>query len=325
MFGNLFGGKKPASSGAGAGARPKAPSQAAGSKPEANPNPKARAAATAKLRRENLKKRFAILGETSQGSMSKVYRALDNKAGRTVCLKVQDKAKTAAAIERAVKIGRPTEGEIGMRMSHPRVVRTYEFGLTTEGEYYLVMDFIEGISLTEVRKNRVLALPDRLELLAQAAEALAEVHAKGFIHHDFGPKNLLVDRDDRVKLIDFGLAVPNTPTFRRPGNRTGTLNYMAPELLRRESTDERIDIFSFGVTTFEFLTRRLPYDDANISMATMTQRISQEPQDPAVVNPSLPEPVCALIRKTLARRPDDRWPRMDTLPEALRELASEYS
>ena len=309
MFGNLFGGKKPSAS----GSRPKARS---------GPAPAAKATAPAKLRRENLKKRFTILAETGQGSMSRVYRAMDNKAGRSVCLKVQDKEKTADALARSSKIGRPTEGEIGMRMSHPRVVRTYEFGLSGVGEYYLVMDFIEGINLTDLRKTRALPLSERLELLAQAAEALSEVHARGFIHHDFGPKNILIDRDDRVKLIDFGLAVPNTPTFRRPGNRTGTLNYMAPELLRREATDERIDIFSFGATAFEFLTRRLPFDEiSNTSMATMMQRVGHDAPDPATFNPTLPAPLCALILKALARRPDDRWPRMDTLPDALRELA----
>ena len=101
-------------------------------------------------------------------------------------------------------------------------------------------------------------LGEKLELLAQAAEGLAAVHAQGFIHHDIGPQNFLVDREQQVKLIDFGLAVPNTPLFHRPGNRTGTLQYMAPELIRREATDERIDIFSFGAMAFEFLTGGCP-------------------------------------------------------------------
>ncbi len=310
MFGKLFGAKKPTPPRPGA---------------KAAPPPPPKAPALAKLRRENIKRRFTILSETGQGSMSRVYRALDNKAGRTVCLKVQDKAKTAAAIARSTKIGRPTEGEIGVRLTHQNVVRTHDFGLSSIGEYFLVMDFIEGINLQDLRKSRTIALPDRLELLAQAAEGLAEVHAKGFIHHDVGPKNLLVDRDDRVKLIDFGLAVPNTPTFRRPGNRTGTLNYMAPELLRREPTDERIDIFSLGATAFEFLTGRLPYDDANVSMATMMQRINIDPLDPAKANPRLPEDVCALLRRMIARRKEDRWPDMATLPDALRALAEAHA
>ena len=130
-----------------------------------------------------------------------------------------------------------------------------------------------------------------MELLAQAAEGLAAVHAAGFIHHDINPRNFLVNREQQVKLIDFGLSVPNTPAFRRPGNRTGTLQYMAPELLRREPIDERIDIFAFGVLAFEFLTDRLPYD-ANNSTTLMLQRINTEPLDPAVVKPKLSEELC---------------------------------
>jgi serine/threonine protein kinase len=273
--------------------------------------------------RVNLERRFAIISETSQGSMSRVYRALDNGTGRTVCLKVQDRDKTAAAAARSAQEGRPSEGEIGQQVVHPNVVRTFEFGETTRREYYIVMEYIDGVSLTYVRESRPMKWRQKLELLAQAAEGLAAVHAAGFIHHDFGPKNVLVNRDDQVKVIDFGLAVPNTPAFHRPGNRTGTLQYMAPELLRREPTDERLDVFSFGVTAFEFLTNRLPYDaPADNTMAQMMARINQEPADPAKVNPRLPEPLCDLLRKTLARRKEDRWPKMATLPEVLRAIAA---
>ena len=123
-------------------------------------------------------------------------------------------------------------------------------------------------------------------MLAQAAEGLAAVHAAGFIHHDISPRNFLVNREQQVKLIDFGLAVPNTAAFRRPGNRTGTLLYMAPELIRRESTDERIDIFAFGALAFEFLTDRLPFDanDAN-SMASCSSGSITDPLDPARPTP----------------------------------------
>ncbi len=138
-----------------------------------------------------------------------------------------------------------------------------------------------------IRESRSARTAQKVELLAQAAEGLAAVHAAGFIHHDINPRNFLVDREQHVKLIDFGLTVPNTPAFRRPGNRTGTLQYMAPELLRREPIDERIDIFAFGVMAFEFLTDRLPYDATN-STTMMLQRINTEPLDPAVVKPKLP-------------------------------------
>jgi serine/threonine protein kinase len=267
----------------------------------------------------NLERRFTIVAETGQGSMSRVYRATDNETGRSICLKVQDLAKTTAAAARSSKTNRPSEGAIGQRIVHPHVVRTFEHGMSTKGEHYIVMEFIDGLSFNYIRESRGLDLAGKIDLLAQAAEGLAAVHAAGFIHHDFGPKNLLVTRDDQVKLIDFGLAVPNTQAFHRPGNRTGTLNYMAPELLRRENTDQRLDVFSFGVTAYEFLTGKLPYDATN-SMAMMLQRINHDPLDIAQAGPRLPEELCALIRKVMARNIRDRWPSMATLAASLREL-----
>jgi serine/threonine protein kinase len=271
-------------------------------------------------RRVNLQSRFTIVSETSRGSMSRVYRAVDNETGRTVCLKVQLPEKNeAAAVRASGQEPRPPEGEIAIQLIHPHVVRTFEYGESNKGEHYLVMEYIDGVSLQYIRETRAARTAQRVELLAEAAESLAAVHAAGFIHHDINPRNFLVDREQRVKLIDFGLAVPNTPAFRRPGNRTGTLQYMAPELLRREPIDERIDIFAFGVLAFEFLTDRLPYDASN-QTTMMLQRINAEPLDPAKVKPKLSEEICEILRKLTARRKDLRWPSMSTLPEALRSV-----
>ncbi|GIW86724.1 MAG: serine/threonine protein kinase [Isosphaeraceae bacterium] len=298
MFGKLFGSGKP---------RPT---------PGQPPRP-----APVKAKRVNLVRRFTLIAETGQGSMSKVYRAVDNETGRTICLKVQDSQKTAAAIARSASVGRLSEGEIAQKIIHPNVVRTFDWGLSTKGEYYIVMEFIDGVSLIYCRESKNLALPEKIELLAQAADALAAVHHSGFIHRDFGPKNLLVNRENQVKLIDFGLAVPNTPAFRRPGNRTGTLTYMAPELVRREPTDERIDIFSFGVTAFEFLSGRLPYDvNPADPMAVMRSRINNQPLKLEDVAPRIPAQLAALVNRTLAKRPEDRWPSAETLGAAFREL-----
>jgi eukaryotic-like serine/threonine-protein kinase len=271
-------------------------------------------------RRENLQRRFSIVSETSQGSMSRVYRAIDNQTGRTVCLKVQAREKNEAAKSRAsASEVRPPEGEMAIHFVHPHVVRTLEYGTSIKGEHYLVMEYIDGVSLQYVRESRSTRTAQKVELLAQASEGLAAVHAGGFIHHDINPRNFLVDRDQNVKLIDFGLAVPNTPAFVRPGNRTGTVQYMAPELLRREPIDERIDIFAFGVLAFELLTDRLPYDATNTT-TMMLQRINSEPLDPAVIKPKLSEELCNILRQLTAKRKDQRWPRMCTLAEALRSI-----
>lgn len=302
MFGKLFGAKKHGQS------------TAAASRSAAHQ--------VSKGKRVNLQKRFSGLTETGHhASMSKVYRAIDTQTGRNVCLKVQNPTKTASALARSGGGQRISEGEVASSIAHEHVVRTYEWGLSTKGEYFIVMEFIDGVSFNFVRESRGLALDAKLELLAQAADGLAAVHAAGFIHRDFGPKNVLVDRENRVKIIDFGLAVPNTPIYRRPGNRTGTLAYMAPELVRRESTDERIDIFSLGVTAFEFLTGRQPYD-ANVgdAMAVMRSRMNSEPFKLEKIAPKLPPSLCEIVNRTLAKRPIDRWPAASTLGPALREV-----
>jgi serine/threonine protein kinase len=271
-------------------------------------------------RRVNLQRRFTIVSEMARGSMSRVYRAVDGETGRTVCLKVQLPEKNQAAIARAsAQEARPPEGEIAVQIVHPHVVRTFEHGDSNKGEHYLVMEYIDGVSFQYIRESRLARTAQRVELLAQAAEGLAAVHAAGFMHHDINPRNFLVDREQQAKLIDFGLAIPNTPAFRRPGNRTGTVQYMAPELLRREPIDERIDIFAFGVMAFEFLTDRMPYDASN-NATMMLQRINTEPLDPAKVAPKLSEEICEILRKLTARKPDQRWPTLRTLPEALRSV-----
>ncbi|CAN5908133.1 serine/threonine-protein kinase [soil metagenome] len=272
-----------------------------------------------KLRKVNIKKRFTTITEIGQGSMSTVYKAVDNQSGRVVCLKVQDLVKTTAAAGRTRTEGRPSEGEIGLRIHHPNVVKTFEYGLSTRKEYWLSMEFVEGVSLQYVREVKSRGLPARLKLLIQAADGLAAIHQAGFIHHDFGPKNVLVDQESVAKIIDFGLAVPNTPTFQRPGNRTGTLLYMAPELIRRESTDERMDVFSFGIMAFELLTDRQPYD-ATDQIGIMRQRMNLDPMDIAKAAPDRPENLCNIIRKTLTRRKEDRIRSMVEVANTLREV-----
>src|SRR3954447_25968599 len=104
--------------------------------------------------RVNLDRRFAIVSESGQGSMSKVYRALDNETGRTICLKVQIPEKNLAAAARAEQEQRPPEGEIAIKVVHPNVVRTYEFGLSTKGEHFVVMEYVDGTSLQFARELR---------------------------------------------------------------------------------------------------------------------------------------------------------------------------
>ncbi len=269
--------------------------------------------------RVDLERRFAIIAPTSQGSMSHVYKAIDNTTGKTVCLKVQIQDKHEAALARAHVDNRPDEGEIGLKIVHPNVVRTYECGVSKEGAHYIVMEYVDGVHLQYVRQATKLGTRGKVKLLWQAAEGFAAIHQAGFIHRDINPHNVIVTTRNEVKIIDFGLSVPNTPEYRKPGNRTGTLEYMAPELIRREPTDERLDIFAFGVVAYELMTGKRPYD-APGSIPAMLQKMNLGAMPANLLNPKLSPELTKVLAKAILVRKDDRWSSMAEFARALREV-----
>jgi eukaryotic-like serine/threonine-protein kinase len=209
----------------------------------------------------NVRERFELLREAISGTMSSFYMARDRQTGQLVGLKVLDRQKTLALEARFQNLNKPVEGDIALLMKHPHIVQTFEHGVTTENEQFLVMEFLDGPGLNSLVVGRSALLDGRrVVLLRQAAEALAAVHKAGFIHRDICPRNFVVSRDmATLKLIDFGLSVPATAPFLAAGNRTGTANYMAPEVVRRKPTSQRLDIFSFGVTAYEICAFALPW------------------------------------------------------------------
>ena len=116
--------------------------------------------------------------------------------------------------------------------------------------------------------------------MIELGEAVEYLHKQNWIHRDICPRNVLLDKDYSTKLIDFGLMVPNTAAFQEPGNRTGTANYMAPELIKRQRTDQRIDVFSFSVSCFEMYCKELPWPSlTGVSLEMLLKRINQKPRD----------------------------------------------
>lgn len=224
-------------------------------------------------------KRFEILREAVSGTMSDFNMARDRKTGEVVGLKVLDKEKTDQLEQRFRGLNKPTEGEISMLFEHPRIVKTLFHGLTTKGEQFVVMEFLDGPGLNSLIVARSPLLEgNRLELMREAAEALLVVHEAGFIHRDICPRNFVCSKDAAsLKLIDFGLTVPAKKEFMQPGIRTGTPNYMAPEVVRRKPTDHRLDIFAFGVSMYEMFAFELPWQRGVDGMAAMSHGQSEPP------------------------------------------------
>ncbi|WP_437201209.1 serine/threonine protein kinase [Planctomicrobium sp. SH664] len=273
----------------------------------------------------DIEERFQLMNRLGQGSMSKVWKSIDRKTGRTVAVKVLDKEKTLKLEQRFVGLNRPSEGQMAMVLSHDNVVRTLEHGITTHDEQYLVMEYVDGVSLTylvDAQNDRMKSYC--LSYCVQLGEAINYLHMNDWIHRDLCPRNILVANDNTVKLIDFGLMVPNTPDFRKPGNRTGTANYMAPELIKRLPTDQRIDIFSYSVTCYEMLTKKLPWP-ASDSMESVTQHVNNPPKDILTYAPQLDQQVAETIMKGLERDPDRRWRTMRKMVNELRDAAVRLS
>jgi serine/threonine protein kinase len=275
-----------------------------------------------KLKVADVAKRFDLRGRTGQGSMSKVFQAFDKDLGRTVCLKVLDKEKTANFEARFKAAGKPSEGEVCMMLRHRNIVQTYEHGVTTKREPYLVMEWIEGVGMNFlIETNHIQLQPNRFHFMIQLADAVAYIHNQRFLHRDLCPRNVMVTKENVVKLIDFGLTIPYKPEFCRPGNRTGTADYLAPELIRRQTTDHRVDTFALGTTIFEVFTGGLPWERAASSEETLRRRMSTEPRDPRKLKPGLTEPVYRMLEKAVARDRDLRFQTAAELRDNLKALA----
>ncbi len=276
-----------------------------------------------RIEKVDVTRRFDLIGRVGQGSMSKVWRARDAMSGRTVALKVLDRDKTKRLEARFPGLDKPTEGEVAVQLKHPNIVETYEHGITTDGEQFLVMEFVEGVGLSYLVdvQNKTMK-KHRLQFMIQLGRSIAYFHKQNWIHRDICPRNVLVDRDNQVKLIDFGLVVPNTADFRMPGNRTGTAQYMAPELIKRKSTDQRIDIYSYAITCYEMVTGRLPWEYMGESLDVVIQHMNTPPKDIHLFAPDTDEQIANTIMKGLQADPDDRWSSMNEMVGELHEVQS---
>lgn len=249
--------------------------------------------------RVDLWRRFERLRESTSGTMSAFYKVRDLKSGEIRGLKVIDQTKAAPVEGRYRGLNKPCEGEIGMLITGPHIARTIEWGETITGDPFVLQEFVEGTVLHTVLSSKK-PLPEdrRLDLIRQAAEAIATVHDAGFVHRDICPRNFILRPDGKLILFDFGLTVPDKPVFLQPGNRIGTPNYMAPEVVRRRQADKRLDIFSFGVTAYEIATLAAPWPRGKTGMAALAH---DSPPTPIEEHwPEIPPPLATAIMACLA-------------------------
>lgn len=267
--------------------------------------------------------RYEIVGEIGRGAMGAVWRARDPKLGREVAIKTiaaaaasgQDREEVAGRFER--------EARVAARLTHPGVVAVYDAG--HEGDdLYLVMELVDGDSLAHrLARGDFPAAAEALEIAAQAADALASAHEAGVIHRDIKPANLLLTRDGRVKVSDFGVAkaIGEQTDLTRTGMMVGSPAYMAPEQVKGMQLDGRSDLFSLGVVLFEMVCGRKPFP-ADTVTALVYQILHADPLGDADVTASLNADLSMFLRQVLAKDREERIPDARTFAARARSLAA---
>lgn len=247
---------------------------------------------------------FTPIGLVRQGSMSVIYKATDRATGQLVAIKLH-KPEARKAVDKLESQFRDlTEGQITSSFDHPNVIRCFRHG-DVGGTHYLILEYLEAMTLAGLTSGDSHRLDGRrLAFVRQAAAGLEHVHARRFVHHDFCLKNLLVTSDNRLKVIDFGLATPLLSTSTM-GTRMGTGEILAPEILRRDPSDYRVDIFAWGVVAYQVLSGHWPFESLD-QHQTLSKILNVRPTPLDRRIPALPPEIANFIMRCLEKEPAKR-------------------
>ncbi len=247
--------------------------------------------------------RYKILEEVGSGGMSHVYKAQDLKLNRYVAVKV---LKNEFSRDRNFVTKFRIEAQASAGLSHPNIVNVYDV-VEEDGHYFIVMEFVDGITLKEyIEENGRLNMDKALDISLQIASGLEEAHEHHIIHRDIKPQNIIVSRNGNVKVTDFGIAKAATSNTLTSG-AMGSVHYISPEQARGGYSDERSDIYSLGITMYEMVTGRVPFEgDNNVSVALM--HIQNEMIPPRQYYPEdIYSSFEKIIMKATQKKPEKRY------------------
>lgn len=258
--------------------------------------------------------RYEIMNIIGEGGMAIVYRALDHRLNRYVAVKIM---RSEMATDEDFRRRFNAESQAVAMLSHPNIVAVYDVS-RSEAMEYIVMELIDGITLKQYMDKRgMLAWREAVHFSKQIAKALSQAHARGIIHRDIKPQNIMLLRDGTIKVADFGIAALESEVEEKPdGQAIGSIHYIAPEQARGESPDARSDIYSLGVLMYEMLTGNVPYSGDTLGEIAI-KHMQSAPVSPREVNPEIPEDLERITLKAMASRIDMRY---QSAAELLRDL-----
>ncbi|MGZ6884848.1 MAG: protein kinase domain-containing protein [Acidimicrobiia bacterium] len=260
--------------------------------------------------------RYRLDQEIARGGMATVWRGEDPLLARAVAVKTLD---PTLAEDEALRTRFRREAVAAAAVAHPNIVATYDTG-EDDGVAYIVMELVEGATLRQAIDLHGALPPARAaDIGAQVGDALAAAHARGLVHRDVKPSNVLVQLDGRVKVTDFGIAKAADQVnddLTRAGNVMGTARYLAPEQLEGHQVDERADVYSLGLVMYEMLTGRPPFG-ADTELATAVARLTTAPPAIGSLRAGVPPGLTHVVERALERDPDRRWPNAAAMRDAL--------
>ena len=246
--------------------------------------------------------RYRIAGPLGVGGSSQVYRARDLTLGRDVAIKILDDRAAADATLRRLFV---KEGRALATLSHPNIVAVYDVG-EVDGRPFIVMELVDGVSLKDrIARSGPLPVADAVRLLGQIAAGLAAAHARGIVHADLKPSNVLLDRADDAKICDFGIARTPQEDAETP-QLYATAMYVAPERVEGKPASVASDVYGLGLVLYEMLVGRPPFTSTNASVL-LRDHVVRQPVPPSHLRPSLPKEIDAVVLKTLAKDPALRY------------------
>ncbi|MGB8298036.1 MAG: serine/threonine-protein kinase [Polyangia bacterium] len=263
-----------------------------------------------------LPSRYRIIEEVGQGGMAVVYRAQDETLRREVAVKVLHPHLLAEAESRA-RLQR--EARAVAKLNHDGILQIFDYSGDDAQSSFIVTEFIDGQTLKQFLAHRKLPVPELAALIVlEVGSALAHAHSAGIIHRDVKPENVMVRKDGAIKLMDFGVAqVVDLERMTVTGQILGSPAYMAPEVLDGKTLDFRSDIFSVGVMLYQMATGALPFSGKNPH--EVLKRIAEGRfADPRTVSPRVSDHLAKVIARSLARDPNDRYPRLSLMLDDLR-------
>jgi len=264
---------------------------------------------------------YKILEKLGEGGMGVVYKAEDMKLDRFVALKFLPKGIEADDTEKARFL---QEAKAASALNHPNVCIIHDIA-EEDDQQFIVMEYVDGVTLGHKLKDAPLKMKDIIEWAIQVGEALKAAHKKGIIHRDIKSDNIMINTENQVKVMDFGLAkLKGSLKLTKASSTVGTLAYMSPEQIKGEETDARMDIFSFGVVLYEMLAGRLPFREEYDS-ALMYSILNTEPEPVTNYRSDLSSGFSFLLDKALEKEPDERYQSISETLVDLRRLKRDTS